>query len=130
MHPGIGEDVPLVTSVRLSTESFGSFNEIIQSALSLGQIGALALGDAVRNPVDDQCLRPLVPHRIVDRIAGGVDDVESLFGGSFFSMHNQLGRRIVLHADGREFKHVLARHREGCGCIGGRGVRKDNPARS
>src|ERR1035441_8214232 len=128
MYPCVGEDVAFVASVWLSTESLGSFNKVVQAALSLGQIGALALLYAMRDPVDDQCLGALIPHRIVNRIACGVDDIQALPGGILFSLHDQLRCSVVLLADGRKLKNILARHRESRSCIGGSGVRKDDPA--
>ena len=87
MDPGVGEHIALVTSVRLAAQGFAGFEEVVDAALALREVRALALVDAVGNPVDDERLGARVPQWAVDGVFLGVDDVETLF------------RRCVLGAD-------------------------------
>ena len=54
VNPGIGEDVAFVIPMRLAAQRFAGIDEVVDAALPNGQIFAVDLIDAVRNPVDDQ----------------------------------------------------------------------------
>jgi hypothetical protein len=45
------EDVALVARVGLAAQRLAGLDEIVEPALPFGQVGALALGNAMRNPV-------------------------------------------------------------------------------
>ena len=66
VHPGVGEHIALVRAVRLAAQRLRRFDEVVDAARALRQVGAVDLVDAVRNPVHDQGLGAAVPQRTVD----------------------------------------------------------------
>ena len=50
VNPGVGEDVGLVSAVRLAAQGLGGFHEVIDAAGTLREVGAIDLIDAMRNP--------------------------------------------------------------------------------
>ena len=62
MHPGVGKHVTFVPRVRFTAQRFAGFDEIINAALPLREVRAIALVNAVGNPIYDERLGPRV-HR-------------------------------------------------------------------
>jgi hypothetical protein len=80
VDPGIGEHITFVNCVRLPGQRLRRFDEVVHAALALGQVRAVDLVNAVRNPVHNQRLHPGVPQRAVDLEILRIDRVE-LGGG-------------------------------------------------
>ncbi len=76
VDPGIGEDVAAMPAVGLAGQLVGRIDEVVDSAFPEVRIGDLR--DAVRNPVDDQGLGPVVPQATVDPVRLGIDQMEVL----------------------------------------------------
>src|SRR4029077_17074756 len=66
MHPGVSEDVTFVPSMGLAAQCFGRFDEIIYPALTLSEIGAVDIINAMWNPIYDDGLGARVPKGTVN----------------------------------------------------------------
>ena len=128
VNPGIGEDVTLVTLMRLAAQGLRGLNKVIEAALSLGQVGALALGSTVGNPAYDQRFGALVPKRVIDGVPRGVDHVQPLFGRAWLGLDDEGGGGIFLVPHRRQLQNVFPGLRKrSCG-IRHRGVGKGDPS--
>ena len=111
VDPGVREDVALVAGVGLAAVGLAGFDEVVDAAVALvgGDVGAFAVGDAVRDPVNDESFGAGAPERAVDGVFGGVDDVEAVFGRRSFDVDLQRGDGLPGAAGTGEMKDVLAR---------------------
>ena len=75
MNPGIGENVAFVCVVRFAAQGLGGFNEIVDAALALREVGAFDVVNAMRNPIDNEGLGAGIPERTVDGVFFGVNDI-------------------------------------------------------
>ena len=120
VDPGVGEHEAFVRAVGFAAIGLGGFDEVIKTAIAFAgrDIGAFALRDAVRDPVDNERFGAGVPERTIDGIAARVDDVEALRGWGRFGVHVQCGCLVLALACGCELENVLAGGGEGCCCDG------------
>jgi hypothetical protein len=71
VHPRVREDLGLVRGVRFAAQRLGRLEEVVDPAVTppRGNVGAIALVDAIRNPRGDQRLHPGSPEPVRHRVA-------------------------------------------------------------
>ena len=122
MHPRVRKHITFLSGMRLATQGFGSFDEIIHPALALSKIGSVDVVNAVRNPVHDHGLDPSVPKRAVNGVAFRIDHIEPFGLRWRHDLHFQCRGGAQFALARLQLKHVVARLGERRRCFGGVGI--------
>ena len=80
MDPGVGENITFVGRAGSPRSAFAGFDEIVDAALALRQVGAVDLINAMGNPAGDQGLGAVVPQRAVYGVIFGINHVQAVLG--------------------------------------------------
>ncbi len=114
VHPRVREDVALVRGVRFAAQSLRGLDEVVDAAVASpgGDVGAVALVDAVRNPRGDQGLDPGRPERARHRVGPRDHEAELLGRRRQLHFHDEGRGRFRRTVVGRHLDDVLARRRE------------------
>ena len=114
VHPRVREDVALVRGVRFAAQSLRGLDEVVDAAVASpgGDVGAVALVDAVRNPRGDQGLDPGRPERARHRVGPRDHETELLGRRRQLHLHDEGRGRFRRTVVGRHLEDVLARRRE------------------
>ena len=115
VHPRVREDVALVRGVRFAAQGLRGLDEVVDAAVASpgGDVGAVALVDAVRNPRGDQRLDPGRPERARHRVGPRDHETELLGRRRQLHLHDEGRGRFRRTVVGRHLDDVLARRREG-----------------
>ncbi len=130
VDPGVREDVALVAGVGLAAVGLAGFEEVVEAAVALAgsDVGALAVGDAVGDPVDDQRFGARAPEWAIDRVLRGVDHVQAILWRRGFDANLQSGDVSLGATGASQFEHVLAGRGEACRGHWSRGLGEHNIA--
>ena len=114
VHPRVREDVALVRGVRFAAQGLRGLDEVVDAAVASpgGDVGAVALVDAVRNPRGDQGLDPGRPERARHRVGPRDHETELLGRRRQLHLHDEGRGRFRRTVVGRHLDDVLARRRE------------------
>ena len=111
VDPRVGEDVTLMASMRFTAVRLARFNEVVDTAVSAigSDIGALAIVDAMRNPVNDESLGARIPEWAVNRVLRGVDHVQAILRRSGLCMDVDRRGHLFSIARARQFQDIVSR---------------------
>ena len=130
MDPCVGEDIALMRAMLLAAQCLGGFHEVVDTTLPCREIGPLTIGNAMRDPVDDQGLNPSIPERIIDRVWRRIDDIQAAFRWRSHDAYADARGNRLAGGHGCHPQHVFANLRETRACFGCGGILERRLARA